>query len=124
VVPIGRPPDSTLRVSSRRASARPPRAIGGILDGSGIRTSFDEVGPAAYNTPAEAGNLFRLMSADQKDRLVGNIVDSMQHVSREIQLRQLCHFFRADPSYGADVAMGLGIDLADLPGMTREVAHA
>lgn len=72
----------------------------------------------------QAGHLFRLMTGDEKERLVGNIADSLQHVSREIQLRQLCHFFRADPSYGMGVAGHLGIEMADLPGMNREVAHA
>lgn len=32
-------------------------------------------------------------------------------VPREIQLRQICHFFRADPGYGSGVARALGIDL-------------
>ena len=72
----------------------------------------------------QAGNLFRLMTADEKERLVGNIADSLQHAPREIQLRQLCHFFRADPSYGAGVANGLGIDLADLPNMDGATVHA
>ena len=31
----------------------------------------------------------------------------------EIQLRQICHCFRADPAYGAGVARALGIDLAE-----------
>ncbi len=32
---------------------------------------------------------------------------------QEIQLRQICHFFRADPAYGIGVAQALGIDLAE-----------
>jgi catalase len=31
---------------------------------------------------------------------------------QEIQLRQLCHFFRADPGYGFGVAKALGIELS------------
>ena len=60
------------------------------------------------------------MPADAQERLVGNIAASMASVPRDIQLRQICHFFRADPSYGMGVAQGLGINLAELPGMTRE----
>ncbi len=70
----------------------------------------------------QVGDLFRLMPADAQGRLIGNIVDSMQHVSREIQLRQICHFFRAEPNYGMGVAGGLGLDLSDIPGMAP--AHA
>jgi len=76
------------------------------------------------DTHRQAGDLYRMMPADAQERLVGNIVASMSSVSRDIQLRQLCHFFRADPSYGMGVAMGLGIDLATLPNMTRELANA
>ena len=75
------------------------------------------------DTHRQAGDLFRMMDADAQERLVGNIVDSMSSVPREIQLRQLCHFFRADPSYGAGVASGLGIDLASLPNMNGTAVH-
>jgi catalase len=36
------------------------------------------------------------------------------NTSRNIQLRQLCHFYRADPNYGLGVATALGIDLTGL----------
>ncbi len=60
---------------------------------------------------SQAGNLFRLMSADQKAQLIGNIVRAMKPVPKDIQMRQLKHFYGADPDYGAGVAKGLGISL-------------
>jgi catalase len=59
----------------------------------------------------QPGNLFRLFDAGQKARLFANIARHMASVPREIQLRQICHFFRADPAYGFGVAKELGIDL-------------
>jgi catalase len=59
----------------------------------------------------QAGNLFRLMTPDAQARLIDNIVDHMRSVPRHIQERQVGHFFRADPAYGAGVADGLGIEL-------------
>ena len=61
----------------------------------------------------QAGNLFRLMNPKQRDRLFGNISRHMQagNTPPEIQLRQICHFFRADPGYGSGVAKALGIEL-------------
>jgi catalase len=61
----------------------------------------------------QAGNLFRLMNPEQRERLFGNIARHMQagNTSKDIQLRQLCHFYRADPGYGSGVATALGIDL-------------
>jgi len=57
----------------------------------------------------QAGNLFRLLSASEQERLVETITVSMSTVPREIQVRQLRHFLKADPAYGAAVACALGI---------------
>ena len=63
----------------------------------------------------QAGNLFRLMNPEQRDRLFWNIARHTQagDTPQEIQLRQLCHFFRADPGYGFGVAKALGIQLSE-----------
>jgi catalase len=61
----------------------------------------------------QAGDLFRLMTDDQRARLIGNIVDSMRSVPREIQLRQIAHFYKADPAYGEGVEKGLANGTAE-----------
>jgi catalase len=58
----------------------------------------------------QPGELFRLMTADQKQQLFNNIKEAMGGVPSEIICRQLVHFYRADPAYGAGVAETLGID--------------
>jgi catalase len=70
---------------------------------------------------SQAGNLFRLMSVDAKARLIGNIVAAMKSVPREIQLRQIGHFLKADRAYGEGVAKGLGIELAEALGVEEAV---
>lgn len=60
---------------------------------------------------AQAGDLFRLMSTDQKAQLIDNIVRAMKPVPNAIQVRQIAHFLKADPAYGAGVAKGLGISI-------------
>jgi catalase len=57
----------------------------------------------------QAGDLFRLLPPDEQKRLVKNIVASLGQATEEIQKRQLCHFFRADTTYGGMIAAGLGI---------------
>ena len=57
----------------------------------------------------QAGNLLRLISADQKRQLIQNIFGAMKTVPREIQERQVGHFTRPDPAYGEGVARGLGV---------------
>jgi catalase len=58
----------------------------------------------------QAGHLFRLMRADQKQQLFDNIKAAMEGVPREIVERQLLHFHKADPAYGAGVAKVLAVD--------------
>ncbi|MGA2326904.1 MAG: catalase [Bryobacteraceae bacterium] len=57
----------------------------------------------------QAGDLFRLLKTEEQQRLIHNLVASMKSVPKEIQLRQLEHFFKADPKYGQGVAQGLGL---------------
>ncbi|MFB2769028.1 catalase [Pelatocladus sp. BLCC-F211] len=59
----------------------------------------------------QAGDLYRLMTPDQQQRLIQNIVGSLSQARSEIQMRLLCHFFRADVNYGRRVAEGLGITI-------------
>ncbi|WP_144956381.1 catalase [Pseudomonas oryzihabitans] len=63
---------------------------------------------------SQAGALFRLMNADQQALLIGNIVGALGTVTREVQLRQIGHFLKADPAYGVGVAKGLGIDPSEV----------
>ena len=63
----------------------------------------------------QAGNLFRLMTEDHQERLFANLADSMKTVPRDIQLRQIGHFSKADTRYGEGVARALGINLGEIP---------
>ena len=55
----------------------------------------------------QAGNLFRLFDAGQKQRLFDSIAAAMQGVPEAIVRKQLEHFYKADPAYGAGVAKAL-----------------
>lgn len=62
----------------------------------------------------QAGDLYRLMSSDEKDRLIKAVVNHMKPVERdEIKLRQIEHFYKADPEYGERVAQGLGLSVPE-----------
>jgi catalase len=79
----------------------PPLKISGDADRYDHRSGNDDY--------TQAGNLFRLMSPEQKQQLYGNIAAAMQGVPVEIVNRQLVHFYRADPDYGIGVAAALGL---------------
>jgi catalase len=67
----------------------------------------------AYNHDdhyTQAGDLYRLLSEEERTRLVANIVGAMKPVElEEIKLRQIAHFYKADPEYGTRVAEGVGL---------------
>src|ERR1700724_490243 len=98
-------PNSFNGPVQRAAFDEPPLRITGDATRYDHRDGNDD-----YTQP---GNLFRLMNQEQRQRLFGNIARHMQagNTSQEIQLRQICHLFRADPSYGIGVATLLGIDV-------------
>ncbi len=83
------------------AFKEPPLPVSGPADRYDHRAGNDD-----YTQP---GNLFRLMSAEQKRQLFDNIAAAMQGVPEHIQLRQVAHFTKADPAYGAGVAERVGL---------------
>ncbi|MDD4977399.1 MAG: catalase [Gallionella sp.] len=85
------------------AYKEPPLRISGDADRYDHRAGNDDY--------QQAGALYRLMSAEQKRQLIANLVGALQGVPEFIQVRQLKHFYQADPAYGQGVAEGLGIAL-------------
>ena len=77
----------------------PPLKIDGDADRYDHRAGNDDY--------TQAGDLFRLMTPDQRQRLIDNLVRAMQWVPEDIQQRQISHFRKADPAYGEGVARGL-----------------
>jgi catalase len=74
---------------------------------SGEAGRYDHrVGNDDYTQP---GDLFRLMTPDQRQRLFKNIAAAMAGVPEQIVQRQLGHFHKADPAYSAGVAGAVGV---------------
>ncbi len=92
-----------------------PNSLGGPAEvPEQKQTAFEVTGDAesvAYNHHdhyTQAGTLYRLMSKEERVRLIENIVAAMNLIEREdIKLRQIQHFYKADPEYGERVAKGL-----------------
>ncbi|WP_432798591.1 catalase [Poriferisphaera sp. WC338] len=57
----------------------------------------------------QAGDLYRLMTVDEKTRLIDNIVASLGQARKDIQELQVQHFMKADPDYGQRVAEKLNL---------------
>jgi len=80
-----------------------PFTVSGVADS----VAYDEADH--YTQP---GDLYRLLSEDERTRLVANIVGAMMPVSlEEIKIRQIGHFYKADPEFGTRIAEGLGLEV-------------
>ncbi|WP_142848713.1 catalase [Telmatospirillum sp. J64-1] len=79
----------------------PPLPLQGPADRYDHRAGNDDY--------SQAGALFRLLSEAERQRLMDNIAAAMRTVPREIALRQIGHFTKADPAYGEGVARRLGL---------------
>ena len=100
-------------------------------DPAALEPQFDLVGQAgrhAYTHPnddfEQAGNLYRDVMSDQdRNNLVSNIVGALSGARKRIQYRQCAIFFKADQEYGARVAQGLGLELERVRGLAAMSAE-
>ncbi|GGA17698.1 vegetative catalase [Paenibacillus marchantiophytorum] len=98
-----------------------PNSAGGPAESAAHKTSPYEVGGAADSVAydhndhyTQPGDLYRLLSEEERTRLVQTIVGAMQPVeSDEIKRRQIGHFYQADPEYGIRIAEGLGLSIPE-----------
>ncbi|WP_269316555.1 catalase-related domain-containing protein [Methanobrevibacter arboriphilus] len=72
----------------------------------------------------QTGELWRrVLSDEDKDHLVYNIVVHLGNAQERIRYRQCALFYKADPEYGTRVAEGVGLDInkvKELSEMTQE----
>jgi catalase len=97
-----------------------PNSFGGPApDPDSLEPPFEVSGQAArqaYEHPnddfVQAGNLYRnVMTDEDRDHLIGNIVGHLGGAQKRIQLRQAAIFYKADSDYGQRIAEELGLDI-------------
>jgi catalase len=87
--------------------APPPIDVAGMA----ARHSY-ELGDVDFVQP---GVLYRkVMTDEDREHLVGNIVSHLKNAQKRLQLRQTALFFKADAEYGGRVAKGLGLSLEEV----------
>lgn len=55
-----------------------------------------------------------VMTDEDRDHLIGNIVGHLKNADERILLRQCAVFYNVDPEYGTRVAEGVGVDAAEV----------
>lgn len=78
--------------------AEPPMDIAGAM------ARYDKTVEDDYS---QAGDLFRLMNADQQQALCETIAATLSQVTPEVQARMLAHFEQADPAYAAGISQAI-----------------
>ncbi|TFH06811.1 MAG: catalase [Candidatus Thorarchaeota archaeon] len=94
-----------------------PNSFGGPTENPAFREPPLKISGDAdrYNQPRvdddfiQPGNLFRIMSKEEKARLIANIVGTLKNVPEHIQKRMLGYFHKANPEYGNGIQKGLGL---------------
>ena len=94
-------PNSLAGPKEAPAYREPPLKISGDADRYNHRDGNDDY--------SQVGDLFRLLSADGRERLMDNIAAAMGGVPSHIVERQVAHFAKCDPAYGAGVAKRMGV---------------
>ena len=100
-------PNSLSGPEPNPAANEPPFEVSGLA----ARTPY----PHQNDDFQQAGDLFRkVMTEEDRDHLIGNIVDHLGGAKKRIQLRQSAIFFKADSEYGSRVAERLGLDIKEV----------
>jgi catalase len=81
------------------------------LYGNADHHNFREDDDDYYTQP---GNLFRLMDANQQQRLFDNTAGEVGGAEKFIQIRHIENCYKADPAYGEGVAKALGISMSEV----------
>ena len=86
------------------SAAEPPQAVSGVAARQPYTYPNDDF--------VQAGDLYRdVMTDNDRDNLVSNIVGHLSGAQEAIQRRQVALFHKADGEYGSRVAHGLGLDV-------------
>ena len=87
--------------------AGPPVDVSGLAARHSYRLSDDDF--------VQAGDLYRkVMTDEDRDHLINNIVSHLGAAQKRIQLRQTALFYKADPDYGHRVAEGLRVGAGEV----------
>ncbi|MEX2961568.1 catalase [Microbulbifer sp. TYP-18] len=99
---IGYEPNSHKQWEEQPDYAEPPLRISNDADHYDHRIDSDYF--------SQAGDLFRLMSEEERQRLLENTARSMEGVPDFIKQRHLDHAYQADEAYGQGLAAALGME--------------
>jgi catalase len=97
-------PNSYGQWAEQLETKEPPLELAGALD------SYEPKADQTDDCFKYPGDLYRLMTDEQKTILINNTANNMAGVSDNVRLRHAAHCYLADPKYGTDLAKALKVD--------------
>lgn len=104
---LGYEPNSYGEWQEQPDFSEPPLSLEGAADHWNHREDDDDY----YS---QAGDLFRLMSAEQQQVLFENTARAMGDAPHDIKVRHAGNCYQADPAYGAGVAKAMAIPVDEI----------
>jgi catalase len=104
-------PDAFYEPNSFLGPAETPVYREPLLKNFGDVDRYSQAGGTGQEVDdyAQPGNLFRLMTKEQQERLMNNTVEAMPGMPVRIVKRWVDHCYMADPNYGIGVATRMGL---------------
>jgi len=104
---LGYEPNSYGEWQEQPEFKEPPLSLEGAADHWNHREDDDDY----YSQP---GNLFKMMTLEQKQSLFGNTARAMGDAPKDIKIKHIGHCLKADPAYGEGVAKALDISIDEV----------
>ncbi|TGM96697.1 catalase [Leptospira dzoumogneensis] len=92
--------------SQEGSYAEPPLKI------SGDASRYDS--HAGNDDFSQAGDLYRLMSPEERERLTSTIASTMKSIPNGLAIENIKHFYKCDVEYGTKIAEKLGISVKEV----------
>ena len=103
---IGYEPNNQGEWQQQPEYAEPPLSLTGTASNWDHRLDDDYF--------SQPGNLFRLMTSEQKQALFDNTTASIGGATVEVQKRHITNCLQADADYGMGIATALGVSMDDI----------
>ncbi|AOP33823.1 catalase [Leptospira tipperaryensis] len=86
--------------------AEPPLRISGDADRYDAHADNDDY--------TQAGDLYRMLKSDERDRLTSTIASTMKGLPKGLVVANVKHFYRCDPEYGTKLAEKVGVSVSEI----------
>lgn len=113
--------DGAMKINNQGSEVNyEPNAFDGPKEDPAASVAPDEMSGKSGNQPynykvdysTQAGDLYRLMSKEEQDRMIETIKDGLGQVkTNEIKVLEIQQMYQADKDYGTRVAEALGMDI-------------